>query len=112
MNRAEAGAVVAFLARTYPSVVVYAIAEDWPAELASIDFARGMAAARMLVRAEPTFISGWQTRITLASLLAFVAATRGPAHQTHSTSHHSDMLRVTEGPRLGEGSDDERPSGS
>lgn len=108
MNRPEAGAVVALLARTYPSVIVYAIAEDWAAELDSIDFARGMAAARMLVRAEPTFISGHQTRITLAALLSFVAATQ----QSHSPSHPPDMIRVTEEPRLGEGPGDERPSGS
>lgn len=104
MNRAEAGAVVAYLARTYPSVIVDAIAEDWPVELDSIDFARGMTAARMLACANVP----QRTRVTLAALLYFIAAT----HPTHSTSHPVGMLRVTESPRLGEGPGDERPSSS
>lgn len=108
VNRAEAGAVIMMLAYTYPAVVVTAVDEDWAAELASIDFARGMTAARMMVRAEPTFVAGWRTRITLAALLRFVAAT----DPTHSTSHPVGMLRVTERPLDGEGPDDERPSGS
>ena len=99
VNRAEAGAVIALLARSHPTVVVYAIAEDWPAELDSIDFARGMAAARALARSEPPFLEGYEPRITLAALLGFVAAT----DPTHSPSHPVGMLRVTESPRLGEG---------
>lgn len=110
MNRAEAGAVIALLARAYPGVVVSAIADDWATGLEEVDFIMGMTAARMLVRAQQMFVDGYRTALTLPMLLGFVDYLRQPVASigTYAPPHPAGMIRVTPG----EGPDDEPASGA
>lgn len=114
MNRPEAGAVIALLARAYPSVIVTAIADDWATGLEDVPFVMGMTAARMLVRAQPTFVNGHRTVITLPVLLGFVDYLRQPVASigTYSPSPPPGMIRVLEDPRPGKEPDDEPASGA
>ncbi|MFA9269220.1 MAG: hypothetical protein ACEQSX_00460 [Baekduiaceae bacterium] len=113
MNRAEVGAVVAYLARTYPAVVVPAIDEDWGSALEDVPVAVGMAAARVLASGA-VFVGMEQGRITLPLIRDVVAYLLSPAEPigTYSPSPPPGMIRVLENPRPGKEQDDEPAPGA